>query len=213
MRSGRAPRHAALVSAPPAHAPAFPTQVIDLCAELQSRGLSPSDAERVLDSGLSLRLSVWVAATCAAEGAGGGGSPRGGARPGARPLLQPPPASLQRQEPWAPASPPRQPEQQGPQPRAADYAYGLQLDDGRSERFSFESHVRSASSYQFYSGRRQLPEGSGWLRCEHVVPACPRGARRASVLLRGRGAVGAAGARPAVRFGSVELAFVPAGGG
>ncbi|KIZ01473.1 hypothetical protein MNEG_6485, partial [Monoraphidium neglectum] len=159
---------------------------VNVCSALQSRGLSAADAARVLDSGLALRLTLYVSADdgnssssssssseATADSSAGAGATAAG--------------------------------------RLADFAFGLQLDDGRCERFSFESHVRSPSSYFFYSGRRRAPEGAGWLRAEHLVVKCPRGFRRASVLLRARGAAGgAAGAAPAVRFGSVELYFVPA---
>ncbi|KAI8474638.1 MAG: hypothetical protein J3K34DRAFT_517958 [Monoraphidium minutum] len=210
----------ALACCGPTWGEARQARVVDVFVELQSRGLSAADAARALDSGLTLRLCLWVAA--AAGGGGGGGAPRsGGSTPrggGSSPRGGAPPGGGASAAAAGPAAAPPPPPS-----RVADFAYGLQLDDGRNERFSFESHVRCASSYQYYSGRRQLDEGAGWLRCDHVVSPCPRGFRRASVLLRGRGALGTAagaggggggavvgGALPTVRFGSVELSFAPA---
>jgi hypothetical protein len=222
-------------------------------SELQSRGLSPAAAAAVLDSGLSLRLSLWVRASGGAGSSGnrgrrrrgssggggccgGGGGGGGGARDGGADesldrysvgsggsLSSGSSSSSSSYDATAGGSSSSSSGHPGACAATADTAFGLMLDDGSSDLRSFGCFVRRSSSYQFYSGKQPIETNAGWQRREHVVSPCPVGFRRAVVLLRGRGppavatvACGSSGGSsgggegvPAVRFGSVELSFLP----
>jgi hypothetical protein len=88
------------------------------------------------------------------------------------------------------------------------------LDDGQMHLRSFQTFVRRESSHHFFSRRLALCSSDGWRRFAYLLPSCPKGCRRAVVLLRGRPgatgclATGAAASPVAVRFASAQLSWV-----
>ncbi|GLC45060.1 hypothetical protein PLESTB_001464300 [Pleodorina starrii] len=96
------------------------------------------------------------------------------------------------------------------------FSVGLLLDEGDPSGAvpQMQSFVMRPGRYSFFSGRVRCEGQDGWLRFEHRVTACPRGFRRALVLLRGRcagapppppaAAEDAAGERPAVEPAEAE---------
>jgi len=198
-------------------------QAVDVHAELQRRGLGAGAAAAgVLDAGLALRLSLWVGASGGGTGGGRGSGSSGSDTSFEEALARDSVSSSSNSDEISSRSSSSSgggggSSSGGPPPPSssrptAHVAFGLMLDDGSSDLRSFGCFVRRTSSHQFYSGRLPLQPDEGWVRLEHVVSPCPRGFRRAVVLLRGRGAVGRGvgeGGAPAVRFGAVELCFVP----
>jgi hypothetical protein len=199
-------------------------QVIDLMGELTARGLDATTAATILDAGvLAISLSFWVAAEahpdtnstnsqpkptpttnspatcCAADGRAVAAAAQSGAPAAAAIGL---------------------PVGQSP----AQFAAALMLDGGQVPLRSFQTFVRTDSSHHFFSKRLAVDAADGWRRYAYVVPCCPKGLRRAVVLLRGRGtgpgsnaaaaAAAAAGSNGSssgnggVRFACAQLNFI-----
>ncbi|KAF6263523.1 hypothetical protein COO60DRAFT_413802 [Scenedesmus sp. NREL 46B-D3] len=157
--------------------------------ELMARGLQQQLAAALLDSaGLALGLSVWVAAPQQQQCSD---TPR-------------PDASTASAAGLGAA---------GAGAGQAHFAAALMLDEGTVPLRSFQRFVRRDSSHQFFSGRLAVEPG-GWHRYAYLLPAVPRGCRRAVVLLRGRGpqpgfrggTSSSGGSGP--KFASAQLAFV-----
>lgn len=80
------------------------------------------------------------------------------------------------------------------------------LDDGSGEP-NLQAVVARPSSHRFFSGRLEAEMGV-WRRYSCIINPCPRGFRRATILLRGKDLQFWAG-HYGVKFTSAELAFVP----
>ncbi|GIL70291.1 hypothetical protein Vretifemale_1110 [Volvox reticuliferus] len=163
-------------------------QVVDLDWELQHRGLTAARAAHLLDAELSLRLSVHVGARWDCVGQYSVGL-----------LLD---------------------EGNG---NANGYGYGTGNDGQRPPHGSpatgvtddsipcLQSFVLRPTRHHFYTGR-VICTSDTWQRFEYVLPACPRGFRRAVVILRGRRAPNSLIVSPMPRFcgakfASAELVF------
>ena len=98
------------------------------------------------------------------------------------------------------------------------YSVGLMLDEGLSGGAETEPKlhmfVERPSRHRFFSGRVRCSGTGGWERFECTVDRCPKGFRRALVMLRGRVAPG--GTLPAplpmprfsgTKFACAELVF------
>ncbi|KAG2483678.1 hypothetical protein HYH03_017481 [Edaphochlamys debaryana] len=89
------------------------------------------------------------------------------------------------------------------------YCVGLMLDEGAGAgggggrgnggdaAARMQSFVPRPGRLSYFSGRLRCAQTDAWERFAHAVPACPVGARRALVLLRGRRAGGEEGAEGA----------------
>ncbi|EFJ51014.1 hypothetical protein VOLCADRAFT_103653 [Volvox carteri f. nagariensis] len=99
------------------------------------------------------------------------------------------------------------------------FCVGLVLDEGNPGDAlpQIQSFVMRPSRYRYFSGKVRCAATDGWQRFEHHVAACPRGFRRALVLLRGRRAPASMvepsnGGEPlpafcGAKFASAELVF------
>ncbi|GFR43564.1 hypothetical protein Agub_g4658 [Astrephomene gubernaculifera] len=95
------------------------------------------------------------------------------------------------------------------------FCVGLMLDEGSStgELPQMQSFVSRPSRHAFFSGRLRCEARGAWQRFEYRLAACPRGCRRALVLLRGRRAGGEPAAPEPVpvfcgaKFTCAELVF------
>ncbi len=102
------------------------------------------------------------------------------------------------------------------------YSVGLMLDEGLSGGAETEPKlhmfVERPSGHRFFSGRVRCSGTGGWERFECTVEQCPKGFRRALVMLRGRvapGTVPAASPLPrfsGTKFACAELVFAYGGG-
>jgi hypothetical protein len=71
---------------------------------------------------------------------------------------------------------------------------------------SLQCFIARPTRYRYFSGRVACEARNGWLRAEHALAACPRGFRRAVVVLQGRRAPNSPFFSPVPRFGGAKFA-------
>ena len=170
-------------------------QVVDLQWELQRRGLSAAQAAHLLDAGLGLRLAVHVGSRCVKRASAhlgnwwaGGGAARcwRAGRQTYRTCKRRMPPSC---DSCLPVYLPCGVRWDSP----GECAMALRLDEGPTAgpggagdaAPSLQAYVARPTRTLVYLEREHMRRGV-WEEVEHVVPACPRGFRRAVVMLRGR---------------------------